>query len=183
MKISRKWEMPNGKTFKINAFRDLILKYVKPNITILDPFANEHSIKDYLYHCKYISNDLDTDYDTDYHLEAQDFLKQFNDCSVDLVLYDPPYSGRQVSELYKKLDKTITMSDTNSGYFTQFKQEIARVLRPGGICISFGWQSNGIGKNNNMEIIEIVMVAHGGNHNDTIATVDKKMYHQERLDI
>jgi len=183
MKISRKWEMPNGKTFKINAFRDLILKYSKPNITILDPFANEHSIKDYLSHCNYISNDLDTDYNTDYHMEAQDFLKQFNDCSADLVLYDPPYTPRQVSEIYKKLDKTVNMEDTQSSYWVKFKDEISRVLKPGGICISFGWNSNGIGKNNNMEIIEILIVAHGGNHNDTIATVDKKAYHQERLDI
>jgi site-specific DNA-adenine methylase len=152
-------------------------------MTILDPFANEHSIKNYLKGVKYVSNDIDTDYDTDYHMEAQDFLKQYKDCSVDLVLYDPPYTPRQVSEVYKKINKTVNMEDTQSSYWVKFREEISRVLKPGGICISFGWNTNGIGKNNNMEIIEILLVAHGGNHNDTIATVDKKCYHQERLDI
>ena len=35
---------------------------------------------------------------------ALEFLKKFEDKSVDIVLYDPPYSARQVSECYKKLD-------------------------------------------------------------------------------
>jgi 16S rRNA G966 N2-methylase RsmD len=45
----------------------------------------------------------------------------FDDNSVDVILFDPPYSGRQVAECYKKLNKTVTMNDTNSGYFTKFK--------------------------------------------------------------
>ena len=183
MKISRKWEMPNSRTFRINAFKELILKYAKDNKIIVDPFANEHSIKEYLSKNKYICNDLDKDYKCDYNLEAQDFMKMFDNYSVDLVLYDPPYSPRQVSEVYKKIDKVVTMQDTQNSYWSAFKNEIARILKPGGICISFGWQSNGIGIKNNFDIIEILLVAHGGNHNDTIATVEKKVYHQERVDI
>lgn len=123
MILSRKWEMPNSKTFKINAIRDLILRYIKDEYIVLDPFANECSIKQYLK-CKYISNDLDTDYNTDYHLQAQEFLKMFDDNSIDLILYDPPYSPRQVSECYKKLGKTVTMVDTQSGWYTEVKKEI-----------------------------------------------------------
>lgn len=181
MLINRKWEMPNSKTFKINAFKDLILEYAKKNYVIVDPFANEHSIKQYLSKNKYVCNDLDEQYDTDYHLEAQEFMKLFDDCSVDMVLYDPPYTPRQVSEVYKKLNRTVNMEDTQSSYWVKFKDEIARILKPNGICISFGWNSNGIGIKNNFDIIEILLVAHGGNHNDTIATVEKKAYHQETL--
>jgi hypothetical protein len=183
MMISRKWEMPNSKTFKINAFRDLIIKYVDNGMVVIDPFANEHSIKNYLHHAKYITNDLDTDYKCDYNLEAQEFMKILDDNSVDVVLYDPPYTPRQVSEVYTKLGKTVNMQDTQSSYWIKFKDEIARVLKPNGICISFGWNSNGIGIVNNFDIIEIVMVAHGGNHNDTIATVERKAYHQYKLNI
>ena len=167
--------MPNSKTFKIKAIKGLILSYIKDNDIILDPFANECSIKQYLLNCKYISNDLDTTYSTDYHEEAQDFLKRFEDNSIDVVLYDPPYSPRQISECYKKLNKTVTMTDTNSGYFVKFKDEIARVLKPNGICISFGWNTNGIGSKRNFEILEILDVAHGGNHNDTLCTVERKL--------
>lgn len=49
------------------------------------------------------TNDLDPTTTADYHLDAIDFLKLQSDTSCDLVLFDPPYSPRQVSECYKKL--------------------------------------------------------------------------------
>ena len=175
IKINRKWAMPNSRTFKIKAIKELIQKYNNKNQNICDPFANGCSIREKLVWKNYISNDLDSDYKTDFNLEAQDFLAMASDNKFDLLLYDPPYSGRQVSECYKKLGKTVTMSDTNSGYFTKFKKQISRVVKPGGIVISFGWQSNGIGKKYGFKIIEILLIAHGGNHNDTICVVEKKV--------
>jgi DNA modification methylase len=174
MNINRVWEMPNSRTFKIKCIRNIILKYVKNDMIILDPFANEMSIKNSLINSKYISNDLDTDYDCNYNLDAEDFLKTFENKSVDMLLFDPPYSGRQVSECYKKLEKTITMHDTNSGFLTKFKKEISRVVKEDGIVVTCGWNSNGIGKKYGFEIIEILMVAHGSSHNDTIVTIEKK---------
>ena len=174
MIINREWSMPNSRTFKVKPIKELIKRYSGKDFIIIDPFANESSIKKEIEYKKYISNDLDEEYDTDYHLEAQDFMKQFENKSVDLVLYDPPYSSRQVSECYKKLGKTVTMSDTNSGYFVKFKQEISRILKPNGICISCGWNSNGIGKKYGFEMLEVLLVAHGGNHDDTIVTVERK---------
>ena len=181
MKINREWCMPNSKTFKIKPIKELIKRYINEDDIVIDPFANEHSIKNEIICKKYISNDLDESYDTDYHLEAQDFMKKFENNSIDVILFDPPYSGRQVSECYKKLGKTITMSDTNSGYFTKFKKEISRILKPSGICISCGWNTNGIGKKYGFEIIEILDVAHGGMHNDTLVTVERK-YNLEKSD-
>ena len=175
MKINREWCMPNSKTFKIKPIKELIKSYIDINDIVLDPFANEHSIKNEIKCKKYISNDLDTSFDTDFHLEAQDFMNMFDDNSVDIILYDPPYSGRQVAECYKKLGKTVTMNDTNSGYFVKFKKEIARVLKPDGICITCCWNTNGIGKKYGFEILEILLVAHGGNHNDTLVTVERKL--------
>jgi 16S rRNA G966 N2-methylase RsmD len=175
MLINRVWEMPNSKTFRIKAIKNIIKKYTSSEKIVIDPFANECSIKEYINCQKYISNDLDTDFKTDYNLEAQDFMKIFENNSIDVVLFDPPYSGRQVSECYKKLGKTVTMNDTNSGYFTKFKKEISRITKKGGIVITCGWNSNGIGKKYGFEIIEILLVAHGSMHNDTIITVEKKV--------
>src|SRR5699024_6327940 len=103
MKINREWCMPNSKTFKIKPIKELIKRYINEDDIVIDPFANEHSIKNEIICKKYISNDLDESYDTDYHLEAQDFMKKFENNSIDVILFDPPYSGRQVSECYKKL--------------------------------------------------------------------------------
>ena len=174
--MNRIWEMPNSKTFKISCIKEIIKKYLPTEGVIIDPFANEQSIKSLIpSNLKYISNDLDTEYKTDFNMEAQDFMKTFEDNSINLVLFDPPYSGRQVSECYKKLGKTVTMSDTNSRYFVKFKEEISRITRIGGYAISFGWSSNGVGKKYGFEIVEILLIAHGGNHNDTIVTVEKKV--------
>lgn len=166
LRIIRAWGMPNKNTFQIPAIKKLIMKYHHDNS--IDPFANKNKIAT-------ITNDLDTTFKTDYHLDAIDFLKLFNDNSVDLVLYDPPYSPRQVSECYKKLGKTVSITTTQASYWTNQKSEIGRLTKPGGIVISCGWNSGGIGKKYGFEIIEILLVAHGGAHNDTIVTVEKKI--------
>lgn len=185
--VSKTWAMPSGKTFKIIPIRDIILKYVdyaiagaegieKNWIRIIDPFANEASIKQHLTkYVHYVSNDLDPQYNTDYHENALDFLKRFPDGSVDIVLYDPPYSFRQVSECYKKLKLTVTAKDTSNKFFADFKKEISRITRSNGFCITCGWNSNGIGKKLGFEQEEILLVAHGSNHNDTIVTIERKL--------
>lgn len=173
LEINRIWAMPNKNTFKIKPIRELIERRIKevkdknPNAIIIDPFANQSKLAD-------ITNDLDNQYDTDYHMDALDFLKMFDDKSVDMVLYDPPFSPRQVAECYKKLGKTVNMQTTQSSYWSRHKKEISRIVKKNGIVITCGWNSGGIGKTNGFEIVEILLVPHGGWHNDTIVTVDKK---------
>jgi len=176
MIINRKWEMPNSKTFKIRCIKELIKRHLPKDGIVLDPFANEFSIKEIMGETiSYFSNDLNPEFKTDYNLEAQDFMKEFDNNSVDLVLYDPPYSGRQVSECYRKLGRSVNMEDTNSGYWVKFKKEISRIIPIGGKVISFGWNSNGVGKKYGFEIEEILLIAHGGGHYDTICVVEKKV--------
>ena len=174
MKISRIWSMPNGKTFKMKPIKEIICRHIKDNDIVLDPFANESSIKEHILSENYISNDLDSKYDCDYSVEAKEFLKMFDDNSVDVVLYDPPYSPRQVKEIYNNIDRVVTKEDTQSSYWSGFKDEITRVLKVGGKVISFGWNSGGIGMSRGFDIDEILLVPHGGNHNDTICTVEIK---------
>lgn len=166
MVINRTWQMPSSKTFSIKPIAELIHKYARGRI--IDPFANNSKLAT-------ITNDLDSQYNTDYHLDALDFLKMFKDNSVDTVLYDPPYSPRQVSECYKKLGRTVDMQTTQASYWSRQKDEIARIVKPWGIVISCGWNSGGVGIKRGFDIEEILLVAHGGNHNDTIVVVEKKI--------
>lgn len=165
MIISRVWAMPNKNTFDIKPIRNIIDKY--NHGFSIDPFANTNKIAT-------VTNDLDINYDTKYHMDALDFLKLFDDSSVDVVLFDPPYSPRQVAECYTKLGKTVNMQTTQSSFWSNMKSEIGRITKDGGICISCGWNSGGIGKKYGFEIEEILMIPHGGWHNDTIITIDKK---------
>ena len=177
MIITREWSMPNSRTFKIKPIKNIIERYQEElvsNSLVLDPFSNQNIVID-RERLNLITNDIDPQYDTDYSLDALDFLKVFSDESVDLVLYDPPYSPRQVSEVYKKLDMSVNMQTTQASYWGNQKKEISRIVKKGGYVLTFGWNSGGIGKTKGFEIVEILIVAHGGWHNDTIVTVEKKI--------
>ncbi|OYS80638.1 adenine-specific DNA methylase [Limosilactobacillus reuteri] len=167
--MERKWAMPNKHTFSIPPIHKLLEKECVGYKDIIDPFANDN--KEFAR----ITNDLNPEMDTDYHLDAYDFLCLFPTNSVDMVLYDPPYSPRQVSESYKNVGHEVTALDTSAQWRKKHLDEIQRILRVGGKCISFGWNSNGVGKKRNFQIEQILLVAHGGSHNDTIVTVERKI--------
>lgn len=165
MKLSREWAMPSMNTFSIKPIGQLIQVYLKGKS--IDPFANSSRLAS-------VTNDLNPEFGTDYTLDAIEFLTMFDNESVDFVFYDPPYSRRQVSECYKGVGREVTGEDTRSDWNTKHKVEIRRILAVGGISMSFGWNSNGIG-GSDMEQLEFMSVAHGGLHNDTLVMVERKL--------
>ena len=167
-RIERIWAMPNSLTFTIKPIKELIERYIYEGAVIIDPWANNSKIGT-------IRNDLNPEMDTHYHLDALEFLKLQTDNSADVVLYDPPYSISQATEMYKSYGKDkLELHVSNMGYWANCKNEVARILKPNGICIICGWSSNGIAINRGFEMIEILLVPHGGSKNDTIVTVERK---------
>lgn len=152
--------MPNSETFSIKPIRELIDRYKKDGMVIVDPFARNSDIGT-------ITNDLDPETKAMYHKDATDFLCHLDDNIADMVLYDPPYSARQVSESYKRLGGAVDMQTTQSSYWARQKKEIARITKKGGVVITCAWNSGGIGAGLGFEQQEILLVAHGGWHNDT----------------
>lgn len=168
MIITREWCMPNSNTFDIKPIKNLIGRYFSDEMFSIDPFANKNKIAK-------ITNDIDKSYDTDYHLDAFDFLKQFPNKSVDFVFYDPPYSPRQITEVYQKMQMSVNMQTTQASYWSKQKSEIGRICKPNSYVLTCSWNSGGIGKKYGFEIVEILMVAHGGWHNDTICVIEKRV--------
>ena len=160
MDFSYAWGMPNHLTFKIKPIKKWLEEHL-PEGKILDPFANRRSIEGV------ITNDLNPEADVDYHMDAIDFLRLFPDDSVDCVLFDPPYSLRQLKECYDSIGNAMTLHESKH-FFSDVRNEIARVLKPGGFVFSFGWSSVGIGKNRGFQKQHLLIVCHGGNHNDTL---------------
>jgi hypothetical protein len=169
MKIERIWAMPNSLTFSIKPIKNLIESVIADKTNICDPFVRNSPFKS-----KCVSNDLDASIEADFHMDALDFLKSRKDAEFDAVLFDPPYSVRQVAECYKKLGLTVNMETTQSSFWTKLKKEVARITMPNGIVVCCGWNSGGIGKTFGFELEQILLVPHGGPHNDTIVTVERR---------
>ncbi len=169
MILERVWAMPNKNTFDIKPIKEMILEEKgKTGGLWVDPYANKNKIAE-------ITNDLNFEFDTTYHMAALEFLKSFDENSVDGVLWDPPYSPRQCSESYKQFGLDVSNKTTQASFWSNQKVEIGRIVKKGGKVITFGWNSGGIGQKYGFEITRILLVPHGGWHNDNICTVEVKV--------
>ena len=145
--IKRVWAMPNHRTFDIKPIKE----FIKENIGLdyIDPFP--YPFKE----------------------DAIKYLKKIETNSKLSLVFDPPYSQRQLKEMYHSNGLSLDHPMNNS-YWSNCKKEIARIIKPNGKVISFGWNSGGIGKKNGFEIEKILLVNHGSQHNDTICTLEVK---------
>ena len=168
MGIFREYAQPSKNTFDVIPIGKLVEKYLDNSRVSIDPFARDKRWTTY-------TNDLNPDTDAEYHMDALDFLNMLHKGGIkaDLVLFDPPYSLRQMKECYESIGLKLTQRETQY-FYGDMRTAINNVLSPNGIVISFGWNSIGMGKNRGYEIIEILMVCHGRAHNDTICVVDQK---------
>jgi DNA modification methylase len=128
-----------------------------------DPFAGENSPAE-------ITNDIEGR-GAKYQMDGLEFLQSLPDKSVNGILFDPPYSVEMCLRKYTTKHKGTA---GRTEYWTLCKKEIARIVKPKGIVISFSWDSTGIGLKHGFDIIEILLVCHGACHNDTIVTVNVK---------
>ena len=164
-KFSRVWAMPSHWTFTIKPIAQLISRYIGDGKGWIDTFAGENSPAE-------ITNDLNPERPAKFHLHAKEFAMQLQD-KYRGVLFDPPYSLRQTKECYDGIGYGMTMEDTQS-FPNNVKDILATKIETGGIAICFGWNSGGFGKNLGFEMIEVLLVPHGGHHSDTIITVERK---------
>ena len=166
MRIRRAWSMPNSETFSIPPIAEFVHAWLSGSQVSVDPFARNCSWATY-------TNDLNPTTSAQYHQDAEEFLQSMVSQGVvaDLVIFDPPYSPRQIKELYAEIGKPVTKHDTqNSALYARVRKSIRSILAPGGTVLSFGWNSCGMGKG--FEIVELLLVAHGGAHNDTICMAE-----------
>lgn len=169
--MSRVWAMPNHNTFEIKPIKKFVWKYAEWAPLALDPFARNS-------HIAQITNDLNPDTTAEYHLTARNFLLKIkNDgLKVDLVIFDPPYSIGQIKQCYD--DFGIEFGQHEAQYLPAWVEErdiISEILSDSGVVLSFGWNTNCMGKSRGFEIVEIMLVAHGGPHHDTICVAERKI--------
>jgi hypothetical protein len=166
---NREWAMPSADTFSIKPIGEFVKRYVLSSVSV-DPFARN---------CKLatVTNDINPNTSADYHMDAIEFLDMYSvgGALADVVVLDMPYSPRQISECYQELGRKVTMADTQSGnLYRRVRDAVMPILKPDGIVLSFGWNTVGMGKKRGFEIVEILLVCHGGAHNDTICMAEKR---------
>lgn len=170
--------MPSSETFSIKPITELVSRYLRPDLFSgskgrwIDPFARNSIFKT---DCEF-TNDINPHISCTHNMDALNFLNALPEAEFDGVLFDPPYSPRQIKEQYNHAG--LTEYDTSTGFYGDRRRAAAKRLKIGGLAITCGWSSGGLGKNNGMDIIEILLVCHGSAHNDTIITVEKKIHHQ-----
>lgn len=168
MEITRVWAMPNADTFQVKPIGNFVRKYLENSKYSIDPFARN---------CEFatVRNDLNTLTAATHHMDALEFLRYMKSLGrlFDLGIFDPPYSPRQISEVYQQIGRKTTTQDTSKSWGS-WRDALSENIEVGGVVLSFGWNSCGMGMKRGFEIVEILMVCHGGNHNDTICTAEIK---------
>lgn len=170
MRFSRAFAMPNAETFSVQPIGEFVRAYLACSKVSVDPFARNRDWATY-------TNDLNPKTSAQSHQDAETFLLELHSRGIraDLGLFDPPYSPRQVSEHYREAGLKVTAEDTQNGrLYRRVRDALDLVMVPGGFVLSFGWQSAGMGIGRGYELLETLLVAHGGGHNDTICIAERK---------
>ena len=175
--MQRIWAMPSADTFDVEPIGSFVRKYLRTSQVSIDPFSRNR-------HWATFTNDLNPETSAESHLEAAEFLASLKGKGIraDLVIFDPPYSLEQCARAYQNVGRHVTMRDTQIfGRWTEHKEICADLLEDNGIFLHFGWHSNGMGLKHGFELIECLVVAHGGAHNDTICIAERKRPKSQEL--
>lgn len=161
--------MPNSNTFDCKPIGEFVKKYLSISKISVDPFARN---KRWTTH----TNDLNPQTTAEYHVDATIFCRDLKERSVisDLVIIDPPYSPRQVKECYDNIGIKMSQDDALLGFQRKkLKDAIKDITATGSIVLTFGWNTVGMGKG--WKQLEIMLVCHGSDHNDTICLAEERM--------
>lgn len=162
MKMSRVWAMPSRHTFEIPPIGEFFGRWIHG--VSVDPFCG-HNPR--------------TTYHNDLGYGGKDAVEWLNDLvaegvKCDTFVLDPPYSPRQISECYQSIGLAVSGKDTqNANLYARVREAALPLLNDRAILLSFGWNSVGFGKKHSAIIEEILMVCHGGAHNDTICMAER----------
>lgn len=170
MNFARTFAMPNSETFFVLPIGAFVRGYLDKATVSVDPFARNQTWATY-------TNDLNPETAAQYHMDAEDFLVKLkaDGVTADLGIFDPPYSPRQMAECYKSVGLKVGMEETqNARLYKRVRDALDAIIAPGGFVLSFGWQSAGMGMKRGYEMIDLLLVNHGGGHNDTICIAERK---------
>ena len=171
IQMRREWAMPSADTFDVPVIAAFVKKYLHAASVSIDPFARNKRWATY-------TNDLNPETAAEYHLEALEFLEVLIARAVraDLIIFDPPYSLEQCARSYKSVGRAVTERDTQIfGRWTDHRHAMSKLLSDDGWVLTFGWNSQGMGRKHGFMLEEMLVVCHGSAHNDTICIAERRV--------
>lgn len=112
--------------------------------------------------------DLNKEMLADYYMDAYEFvlLAKEKEWKYDTIIFDPPYNLRKSREKY---------FGVYTSKLRKIKTVLPNIINIGGTVISYGYDSVGMGKTRGFAKTQLCLVCHGGDHNDTICLIEKKV--------
>jgi hypothetical protein len=108
--------------------------------------------------------DIDRNANANKYCDAYEFISRWDGELFSTVLLDPPYNLRKSREKY---------GGRYIGSFTKIKNYIPSIIKHGGKVVTFGYDTVGMSKKRGFTKTDILVVCHGGDHNDTLAVVER----------
>lgn len=171
VELTRWFGMPHIYTFKVKGVKEYIIHNLKGE-KILIPFGGMEKID--VPHKKIDTCDIkypnvNEAAAADFYCDATDYDKspEIKGKKYDTIVLDPPFSFFQAVRYYKLNEKTFKMTD-----IVKAKNEALRHCEDKCRIISLGFNTTGMGKERGFKLKKVAVVNHGGNHNDTLITVE-----------
>lgn len=175
MKIKRIQEASRAgkETHKHRSYK-AAMRYVRealihqPDHEILDLFARTCPWGDF-------RNDLNPDFKEQGHtnmcMDALVATKLFDNQSIDVILFDPPFSSRMDADKYNEVGAASLW--TNPKYISDLGKEMNRILTTNGYIIKCGFNTNSPYPS---LVLEAIFMSHyGACRNDMLVTIWKKV--------
>ena len=145
---------------------------------ICDPFARDSYLKE---NPNIITNDLNPDFECDYNMECNDFAEMLMDTflntsfEIDLLVFDPPYSLRQLKDHYDAIGKNLELWQTQNQW-GRAKNAYAELMPVGSYAICLGWHSHGMGRKRGFDKVAVHYFEQAGHFDryDLCVTVEQK---------
>lgn len=160
---------PDGKptrigkwTFATKMVRDVVLDAVHGRV--LNACAGETTLEK--RGCEFVRNDIDEDQKADLHVDVREIDAHFSNESFDSVILDPPFDPGRAAKLYE---------GWHGQEYSNARDAVARLVRPGGTVVELGWNSWSLGDKNGWEKTEHHLFRQSSFKGDVHLTIDKKV--------
>ena len=174
VEFKRWFGMPNIYTFRVKGVKEFINENIKGDVLV--PFGGmEHLDRNNnkIMTCDIKHPNKEEAAAADFWCDATDLDKspEIKDKKFDTILLDPPFTFFQAVHSYKlKGNKIFKMTDV-----VKAKNEAFRKCKKDCRVITLGFNTVGMSNERGFGLKKVGIITHGGNHNDTLITVEDRI--------